>query len=58
MLSQMGKMAERALHALFVEEYPFLDSNMYVLQTRYARISKKTWELQSSMGLEFVVLLI
>ena len=30
MPSQVGKMAERALRALFIEEYPFPHSNMYV----------------------------
>ena len=30
MTSQISKMAERALCALFLEAYPFPDSNMYV----------------------------
>ena len=30
MPSQVGKMAERAFQALFIEEYQFPDSNMYV----------------------------
>ena len=30
MPSQVGKMAEKALRALFMKKYPFLDSNMYL----------------------------
>ena len=30
MPSQVGKIAERALRALFSEEYPFPDLNMYI----------------------------